>query len=246
MMTSTLGGQLMVTRFAAAGLVGLALSAASVAAPIRFDFGNGNVSDDTGVAANVVIANNSALGTEIRTVDGVTITLTGIADPQAGSLWRSTQNGIGIETFEQAGGANVRPRIDGPLGEFINFSFDTDMTINSIRLGNMTPNDAGGDEVVEIAFVSGDDPFAGGSYTYSTSSGGPTGPTDDIPVGVFVTANTVLSFTASVPQNNGVLWNDMVATPIPEPNTIALMGLAAAFAVALRRRGLDEWMKQGG
>jgi len=227
MMTPTLGLS-MLTRVATAGLVGLALNAASFAAPIRFDFGNGNVSDDTGVAANVVIV-DGPLTTETATIDGVTITLMGIANPQEGSTWGTTNNGIGVVTLNQAGGANVRQRIDGSLGEFIHFSFDSDVTIDSIRLGNMV------DDTVEIDFVSGTDPFSGGSFTHNTAAG----PIDDIPVGVFVTAGTVLSLSTSVPHQNGVLWNDIVVTPIPEPSTIAVLGIAAGVVVAFRRRASE-------
>jgi hypothetical protein len=220
----------MCTRFGVAAVIGLVLSAASTAAPIRFDFGNGNISPDTGVAANVVIADNAPLGTETETISGVTITLDGIVGP-AGGTWTSTQNGIGIETVDQAGTAAGRQRIDGTIGEFVNFSFDVDVTIDSIRLGNMV------DDTVEIAFVSGTDPFAGGSFTYST----PAGPTDDIHVGVFVTAGTVLSLAASVPDQQGVLWNDVVVTPIPEPSTIAMIGVVAACVAALRQRRFEQW-----
>jgi hypothetical protein len=220
-----------ITRLSAAALVALALSAACVAAPIRFDFGDGTVSPDTGVSANVVIADNIPVGSEAETVDGVTITLEGIAGP-AGGTWQSTPNGIGIETTGQAGTAAGRPRIDKTIGESVNFSFDVDVTINSIRLGNMV------EDTVEISFVSGTDPFAGGSFTYSTAAG----PTDDIPVNVFVTAGTVLSLGASVPDQQGVLWNDIVVTPIPEPSAMAMAGIVAAtVGIALRRRRIDPW-----
>jgi hypothetical protein len=215
----------MLTRLMIVALFSLAFAGTSAAAPIRFDFGNGNVSDDTGVAGNVIIADGTPLGVETETIAGVTITLAGIANPQAGSTWGTNQNGIGVITFEQAGGANVRQRIDGSIGEFINFSFDIDATIDSIRLGNMVS------DVVQIAFVSGTDPFAGGSFTHSTAAG----PTDDIPVGVFVTAGTVLSLTASTPHQNGVLWNDIVVSPIPEPSTSAMLAVAV-LATVMRGR----------
>jgi hypothetical protein len=218
-------------------VLSLATSASCFGAPIRFDFGNGSVSNNTGVMANVVIANGTPLSTGIvETIDGVQITLAGFASPQAGSTWGTTDDGIGVVTVGQSGGANVQQRIDGPLGESVNFSFDTDVTIDSIRLGNMVRTTGGNEEVVQIAFVSGNDPFVGGSFTTSTSATSSTGPADDIPVGVFVTAGTVLSLTTSVPQNNGVLWNDIVVTPIPEPTAIVLLGLAAALLFARRRQ----------
>jgi len=217
----------MLTRLMIAALFCFGFTATTVAAPIRFDFGNGNVSDDTGVAANVIIADETPLGVKTETIAGVTITLAGIANPQAGSTWGTNQNGIGVITSGQAGGANVRQRIDGSIGEFINFSFDIDATIDSIRLGNMVS------DVVQIAFVSGTDPFGGGSFTHNTAAG----PTDDIPVGVFVTAGTVLSLTASTPHQNGVLWNDIVVSPIPEPSTSAMLVVAVLAAVASSRPG---------
>ena len=69
----------MITRLGAAGLVALTLSAASLAAPIRFDFGDGTVDAGTGVAANVVIAEGTSLaGNQTATIDGTTITLQGV------------------------------------------------------------------------------------------------------------------------------------------------------------------------
>jgi hypothetical protein len=219
----------MINRFSFASLLALTLGTTGIAAPIRFDFGDGTVSPDTGEPANVVIADNVPVGTETETIDGVTITLEGIAGA-AGGTWQSTPNGIGIETDGQAGTAAGRPRIDKTIGESVNFSFDFDVTINSIRLGNMV------EDTVEISFVSGNDPFAGGSFTHGMAAG----PTEDIPVNVFVTAGTVLSLGASVPDQQGVLWNDMVVTPIPEPATMAVLAIAAPLVLSLRRGRSDR------
>jgi hypothetical protein len=226
----------MIRAFCTAGLIALTLSAAAVAAPIRFDFGDGTVDGGTGVAANVVIAEDTSLaGTQGGTVDGVAITLQGIGPSDR--LWGANSQGIGIITagVSQSQRAGQR-RIDGTVPEFIYFSFDTDVTIDSVRLGNFTPNPTtGSHEEAEIAFVSGVDPFGGGSFTVNTATV-TAGPTDDIPVGVFVTAGTVLSLAASIPQQNGVLWNDIVVTPIPEPATAAMLTLAAVVGIVVRRR----------
>jgi hypothetical protein len=206
------------------------LSPASFAGTILFDFGNGAVSPDTGVAANVVIGEAVPLSVESETVDGVTITLEGVGG-EPDSQWGSNSNGIGIITAGQTEGAAARRRIDATrgTGEFVNFSFDFDVTIDSITLGNMNI-----DEVVEIALVSGNDPFAGGSFTF-TGPDPPPQEIDDIPVNVFVKAGTVLSLSASVPKQNGVLWNDIAVTVIPEPATLAMLSVAMAITIALRR-----------
>jgi len=215
----------MLARLMIAALFCFGFTATTVAAPIRFDFGNGNVSDDTGVAANVVIAEGTTLvGNQTATISGTTITLQGIGP--SGSVWGATAQGIGIIPENQLGMAAPR-RIDGTIGEFVYFSFDIDATINSIRLGNLTMA-----EEVEIAFVSGVDPFSGGSFTVT---GIAPAPTDDIPVDVFVNAGTVLSLTASDPRNNGVLWNDVVVTPIPEPSSGAMLVVAVLAAVVHSR-----------
>jgi hypothetical protein len=221
----------MITRLSAAGLVALTLSAASVAAPIRFDFGDGTVDAGTGVAANVVIAEGTSLaGNQTATVDGTTITLQGVGP--AGRVWGSNSQGIGIIPGDMLGMAGQR-RIDGTADEYVHFSFDKDATLDSIRLGALNAN-----EQVTIAFVSGTDPFGGGSFTLSYPSS-PPGPQDDIPVDVFVTAGTVLSLTATTPVQSGVLWNDIVVTPIPEPATAAMLTFSAVLGIAFRRRRSD-------
>jgi hypothetical protein len=225
------GGNSMFARFGAPAFLCLVLSGLSFAAPIRFDFGNGAVDMGTGVAANVDIDEGTSLaGNQSATIGGTTITLQGIGP--AGSVWGATSQGIGIIPEAELGMGGPR-RINGTLGEFVNFSFDKDVVIDSIRLGNFTATMTNS-EVVEIDFISGTDPFGGGSFMVSSTN---QGPQDDIPVGVFVSGGTVLSLTASVPRENGVLWNDIVVTPIPEPGTIAMLCIAAATcAIRFRRK----------
>jgi hypothetical protein len=225
----------MCTRFGLAAVVGLLLSAASVAAPIRFDFGNGEVDGGTGVAANVEIDEGDDMTNPTSvTIGGTEITLQGIGP--SGRVWGATSQGIGIIPDDMLGMGGQR-RINGTDGEYVHFSFDKDATIDSIRLGALNA-----DEQVTIAFVSGTDPFGGSSFTLSYPSS-PPGPQDDIPVGVFVTAGTVLSLTATTPVQGGVLWNDVLVTPIPEPATLVMPAFAVVAGIAFRRRWSQKCLR---
>ncbi|WP_145290042.1 glycoside hydrolase family 28 protein [Pirellulimonas nuda] len=223
-------------------LVGLSLVAGgfATAAPIRFDFGDGSVDVNTGVAANFVVPAVS-LSPQSNAVDGVTLTLEGMTTTPPGGVYTPNSQGFGIETSGESGNGGQRSRIGATEdGETVHFSFDTDVFLISLRLGNVN----GADEGVALAFLSGDDPFAGGSFTYTTADSGATeGPTYDIPLGsIFVTAGTLLEFRSLNDASGGVLWNDLVVStePVPEPATASLLLLAAIGACFPARRAAHQ------
>jgi hypothetical protein len=139
------------------------------------------------------------------------------------STWGSNSQGIGIRSNTDAGGGAGR-RINGSIGEGLQFFFDTDLSIISIRLGSYAAN-ATMNETVEFTYVSGGtDPFNGGSLSLVKSDTA-TAPGTDLPIDdLFVTAGTILNFTTSVTETvgGGVLLNGLnvfVGTP-PEPLTL--------------------------
>ena len=202
----------------------------------QFDFGNGSIDATTGVAANFVIAENQLFGTvpgnQSLTVDGIGLTIAPIIGGSADfgmSTWGANTQGIGIRSLDAGGttapdiGANggQRRRINSNAGEAIEFFFDTTVVIDSIRLGSLAPSGTGGIETAEISFVSGTDPFAGGSFTIDSDPNVSTAPDEDLIVGVEIEAGTVLSLTASSPITGGVLWNDIVVSlPPVDPLTL--------------------------
>ncbi len=174
--------------------------------PAHFDFGDGSVDNNTGVAANVVITESAALAPIVSTVNGVQMTLSG--QVTGSGTYGSNSQGFGVFTSGGTTGTNGR-RVDGSAGESVEFSFDRTVTLDSLRLGSFTNG-----ETLEISFVSGTDPFAGSSFTFT--SDGTQGPTTDIPLGFGVVANTVLRFSTSNSIDSGILWNDLrVTTGLP-------------------------------
>ena len=224
----------------------------SSATSVRFDFGNGSVDGNSGVAANFVIAENQAFGVapgnQSLMLGGVELTIAPIVGSSSDfsqSQWGANSQGIGIRSRDSGGGTSVdqgsnggqRRRISGEAGEAIQFSFDTDLTIESVRLGSLAPSDLSGRgdiETAEISFVSGVDPFGSSSWAVDAEAAVNTLPTEDLVVNVFVEAGTVLSLTASTPVTGGVLWNDIVVNVIPEPGSLALF-LLGTLAIATSR-----------
>ena len=198
---------------------------------IVFDFGNGDVDAGTGVAANFVVPDASALGTLTNTQGGVELSINGITTNTPGTYDSNTQ-GFGIVSDGESGNAASQRRLDTATdGETVQFSFDTDVTLVSLRAGSIATDDEG----FMLSFVSGVDPFAGGSFTHTTTDGGVTETgTFDIPLGdIAVAAGTVLEFSTVNEGGGGILWNDIAVRVIPEPSTLAL---ASIGLLAARRR----------
>ncbi|HEX6962908.1 MAG TPA: hypothetical protein VF175_13645 [Lacipirellula sp.] len=158
------------------------------------------------------------------TDNDATVTITAVGD--ASAALDVNDLGVGVNSAEDdvTGGSpttNNRQRfIDGTLTtpEAVHFSFDRDVSLESLTLGNI---DLDGTEGVVLSFVSGTNPFTGlagysGDYTvgatsitFSTDDGGQTPYTftygkngqDEL----LVEAGTVLALTANPAADNGFL-----------------------------------------
>ncbi|MGI9429563.1 MAG: hypothetical protein ACR2NM_12950, partial [Bythopirellula sp.] len=206
------------------------------------DFGDGNFSANNSENAglgNFIVAEDQTLGAApgdlSQIIDGVEMTIRPIIATGAdfgGSAWGSNTQGIGIRSNDsagttiEAGGSGPRRRVDGSIGEGIQFFFDTDVSLTSARLGSFASNGAMTlNETIEFTYVSGGtDPFNGGSLTF-TKTDPATEPGTDMPLGgVFVTSGTILNLTTTAAETvgQGVLFNGLnvfVGTP-PEPLTL--------------------------
>lgn len=205
----------------------------AVAQDVLFDFGDGvNTSVNNATPdqlANFAIAEDQPFGTApgdlAQTIDGVQMTLRPIIATGAdfaSSAWGSNSQGIGIHSNTETAVASVIRRIDGSIGEAVQFFFDTDVFLTSVRLGSYNASATLPVESVEFTYVSGGtDPFAGGSLVLSRTDTA-TAPDEDLPLGnVFVTAGTILNFSTKADETvgGGVLLNGLnvfVGTP-PEP-----------------------------
>ena len=218
-------------------LLGLTTTAYSTA--IRYDFGNGSVDSNTGVAANFVVADESALGTLTNTQGGIQMSLTGVTSDPGGGVYDSNSQGFGIRSADDSNdpgeNANAERRIDtAGDGETVQFSFDTDVILRTTRIGSMASIDEG----FMISFVSGVDPFGGGNFSYMTLDGGATeGGTFDIPLGsINVNAGTVLEFSVFNAGGGGLLWNDLVVLRVPEPSSLLLASVLMPCLLRRNRR----------
>jgi hypothetical protein len=153
---------------------------------------------------------------------GVTMTLTAVGN---GGLLDRSSTGVGVLSAEDpSGNATLARRIDGslPTPESIRFSFDQEVTLDSIVVGAMH---TGGAETLRLSLVSGEDPFAGvtgysGDYQLSpgelafSNSSGATGP-QEIAFGlgaqdpIVIAAGTVLAITTQPSNGGGVLFNSI-------------------------------------
>ena len=231
------------TQFFAIALAALFLfliNQPSIAQEVRFDFGDGNFSannSENDGLGNFIVGENQLLGASpgdlSQTINGVQMTIRPILAAGAdfgGSTWGSNTQGIGIRSNDttgtpiEAGASGGQRRIDGSIGEGIQFFFDADVSLTSVRLGSFAAN-ATISETVEFTYVSGGaDPFGGGSLTI-TNEDTATAPGTDMPINnVFLQAGTILNLatTASETVGQGVLLNGLnvfAGTP-PEPLTL--------------------------
>ena len=209
--------------FALSAFLSLTAGHRVLAQEALFDFGNGDFSVNNATPdglANFVISDGTPLGTLTNTQNGVEMTLTGITTDAPGT-YDSNSQGFGIVSAGDAGGGAAQRRLDTTNdGETVQFSFDTTVNLVSLRVGSLSSDDEG----FVVSFISGDDPFGGGNFTYTTSDGGATeGPDYDIPLGnIAATAGTVFEFSTINEGGGGILWNGLntfIGTP-PEPLTL--------------------------
>jgi hypothetical protein len=166
------------------------------------------------------------------TADDTTITITPTGN---GAVLNTNSNGVGVNSTDDdltAGnptGTQFQRYIDGslPTPESIQFSFDKDVSFESLTLGNLDLNNTEG---VVLKFISGTNPFTGlsgysGDYTLGSDSltfqPNTTGQTPFmVPYGLngqselLITAGTVLSLTSGPVASNGFLL-DMITVNVP-------------------------------
>jgi len=152
---------------------------------------------------------------------GVTLSLAAVGD---GALLDRNSSGVGVNSSDDSGAVLTQRRIDGtlPTPEAIEFSFDADVTIDSMMIGAI---DTGGSESLVLTYISGVNPFAGlagymgdynlgaGSLTFTPPAGADTpllvsfggvGQDDFV-----VQAGTVLAITANPAAAGGILFNEI-------------------------------------
>ena len=218
----------------AAACAGVVVSQAG-AATVTFDFGNantGNNSQNAGDGNWTPFADETtAISTSASiTIGGVEMTISGTAtdgNATADEFWGINNQGIGVIT-DGVGGAAGR-RVDGTIGESITFSFDQDVDLTSLRLGSFQTT--GGGANVDVVTVTPD-----GGATITFTSDATNAPTTDRSLGgVFVAAGTDIVFTTTSSAASGVLFNEITVETIPEPGSLALLGLGGLL-IARRRR----------
>ncbi|MCO6047470.1 hypothetical protein NG895_26500 [Aeoliella sp. ICT_H6.2] len=193
----------------------------SMASAVVFDFGDGtfdvaNATED-GLANFVLPAEvgqvGAALGERSATVDGITMTIIpkiGDDYDYAQSSWGTNSVGIGIRSITSTGeneGYNNNPDrrrlIDGSAGEAIDFHFDTDVTLHSVRLDEF----ARGNNILafEVATV-------GSQLLLSLSANADPSQEHSLD-NMFVPTGTTVSLTTTTPRAGGVLWNSLTLSP---------------------------------
>jgi hypothetical protein len=166
------------------------------------------------------------------TDNGTTLNITPVAagDPTPATLVVNTTTagnafGVGVaSTLDDLQSADNQRRIDGTLGEALQFSFDQDVTLESLSLDNLNLN---GTESMVLSLVSGTNPFAGlsgysGDYTlgadsltYTTAAGGRRPSVITFGMNgqdaIEIAAGTVLSLTANPAAGGGFLLDMITA-----------------------------------
>ena len=172
-------------------------------------------------AANDLVTSNPTYDV-LEGGNGLTLTLGGTADdPDA--EFNGTASAFGINT---TGGGDDSDRIEDEFGETISFTFNQDIGLHEVDLENIT-----NDEIITVTI--GGDTF---SIDNANTSGG-----DVFDFGDFaVSAGTAISFAVSSETNvsNGFGFQGIVVhvDAVPEPGSLAIVGLGSLFFLGRRRR----------
>lgn len=216
----------------------LVFSAASSAFSAVFDFGDGTgtVNNSQGTEVNAGLGDltgnwspfvdgvTPASTSASITIDGIEMTLLRAEVSDNGStdddFWSITDQGLGVLSNGEGVNNNNR-RVEGDKSEAIVFSFDQDVFLNTARFGNF-----GGTESITMTPV-------GGNAINILSPGG-TGADNvgtDFSLGdTLITAGTEITVTSAT----DFLFNEITVTAVPEPGSMALLGLGGLL-VARRR-----------
>ena len=155
------------------------------------------------------------------TLGEITVTLAA----NSGSVVNATASGgLGVNSPTGVDDSDGLDTLIMGVNETLTFSFDVDVTLNSISYANAGDNDG-----LALSFngVVGPDlaPNTFGEVIYDT----------------VLLAGETLVITATAPngpdeQNNGVSITQFTVTAIPEPSSVALIGLAGIAAIFRRRK----------
>lgn len=190
-----------------------------------FDFsesGSTSGNNSTGASGNVNVA-DASVTTITPTIDGVQLTLTATTGSGTPTIGANGQ-GFGVSTDGESSANDTR--LEADKDETFEISFDTDVTLDSMRFGNF-----GNGEVVTIALVSGSNPFTSGSSLTLTGNGSQ-GPATDIVlasdpivsggIGV-VPSGTVLSISLNS-GNQDALLNEFTVSTVTPPIEATIIG----------------------
>ncbi|MES2983076.1 MAG: sulfatase [Verrucomicrobiota bacterium] len=181
-----------------------------------FDFSqtgttSANNSQNSG-AGNVNIV-DASVASVTPTVNGIQLTLTAASTSGTATLGANSQ-GFGVSTNSESNPNDTR--LEGDKGESIRFSFDAQVSLTSLRLGNFANG-----EIATLSFVSGTNPFTNGTSLTITANGNQ-GPATDILLAsspivtgglIVIEAGTVLELKVSGGDSDLLLNEFTVSLP---------------------------------